>query len=254
MAGSGAIGKPGDITSPNHGSSRSTICGESGSAVATAWAQATSGPARPAPRRRTRCRRRRRHGSATPERHRADELPLDRAPVALGRRPPRGTSACPEPVVVEVGDDRCHGSRRRTSTAMLPYWPSVTPSMPSRAWAIIPSAGERRGNVGIAGQVVLAQRERGRVVGVAVGKTADPGRRAGAQDAVEAAARRGDAVPGAARRFGASTSAHRDPVRPRPSPVYCAGPPARAAGRHVSPRRGCRRRLASAGCRPCHVR
>ena len=34
---------------------------------------------------------------------------------------------------------------------MLPYWPSVTPAMPTTAWAIMPSAGERRGSVGIAG-------------------------------------------------------------------------------------------------------
>ena len=34
---------------------------------------------------------------------------------------------------------------------MLPYWPSVTPLIPTTAWAIIPSAGERRGRLGIAG-------------------------------------------------------------------------------------------------------
>ena len=44
------------------------------------------------------------------------------------------------------------GSRASTSTAMLPYWPSVTPAMPTSAWAIIASAGERRGRVGIAGR------------------------------------------------------------------------------------------------------
>ena len=36
MAGSGAIGKPGCISSPNHGSSSQTTCGESGRAAATA--------------------------------------------------------------------------------------------------------------------------------------------------------------------------------------------------------------------------
>ena len=34
---------------------------------------------------------------------------------------------------------------------MLPYWPAVTPLMPTTAWAIIPSAGHRRGSDGIAG-------------------------------------------------------------------------------------------------------
>ena len=36
------------------------------------------------------------------------------------------------------------------STAMLPYWPSVTPPIPTSAWAIMPSAGDRRGSVGMA--------------------------------------------------------------------------------------------------------
>ena len=36
IAGSGAIGKPGVNSSPNHGSSMTMICGERGNAVATA--------------------------------------------------------------------------------------------------------------------------------------------------------------------------------------------------------------------------
>ena len=34
---------------------------------------------------------------------------------------------------------------------MLPYCPAVTPLIPTTAWAIMPSAGQRRGSDGIAG-------------------------------------------------------------------------------------------------------
>ncbi len=39
-----------------------------------------------------------------------------------------------------------------TSTPIAPYWPREIPAIPTTAWAIIPSAGDRRGREGIAGR------------------------------------------------------------------------------------------------------
>ncbi len=43
------------------------------------------------------------------------------------------------------------GSKLPASKAMLPYWPTVIPANPTRPCGIIPSAGDRFGSVGIAG-------------------------------------------------------------------------------------------------------
>ena len=58
---------------------------------------------------------------------------------------------------------------------MLPYWPTVMPPMPTIAWTIIPSAGERRGSDGIAGSGIGVEAERRGLVGVAMRETADAG-------------------------------------------------------------------------------
>ncbi len=58
---------------------------------------------------------------------------------------------------------------------MLPYWPTVMPLMPTIACTIMPSAGERRGSVGIAGSAIARTGERRGLVGVAVREAADAG-------------------------------------------------------------------------------
>ena len=64
-----------------------------------------------------------------------------------------------------------YGSTAAGSTAMLPYCPAVTPLIPTTAWAIIPSAGHRRGSDGIAGTSYSAIAKR----------TASPAERCGSE-------------------------------------------------------------------------
>ena len=95
IAGSGAIGKPGCIRSPNHGSSSQTICGDAGRAQGDGVGQRRQ----VRPHGRARRREGDVDGHAGPgqrraERDRSDELPLDRAPQARGRRRRRGTCGC----------------------------------------------------------------------------------------------------------------------------------------------------------------
>ena len=73
---------------------------------------------------------------------------------------------------------------------MLPYWPSVTPAMPTTAWAIIPSAGERRGRVGMVGRSYSRRANAAASCDRAVRQAADAGGDARSAGARRAAARR----------------------------------------------------------------
>ena len=64
---------------------------------------------------------------------------------------------------------------------MLPYCPAVTPLIPTTAWAIMPSAGHRRGSDGIAGTSYSAMAKRTASPAERCGQRADAGRRARAQ-------------------------------------------------------------------------
>ena len=126
-----------------------TTWGHAGSASATAVQVAQVQAARPG-------RRRRRPRSARTPRHQrqaerdgAGELPLDRAPAAPGGLEERPPAA--EGVVVEVGGDGRSGSTRRRSTTRRAAVGHATPRTPTTPWAIMPSAGVRRGSVGMAG-------------------------------------------------------------------------------------------------------
>ena len=150
-AASGGRAKSGDIRSAIAGSSSTTSCGEPGSASATALPRAVT------------CERTDRAATSNaisagaPARSNAtpsvtgpanDHLTVEPAiPDAAAwsrkaRKPPKPSDARS----VTTG---ASGSRRSRSTAMAPYWPSVIPGVPTTAWAINDSAGDRRGRLGI---------------------------------------------------------------------------------------------------------
>ena len=191
MAGSGAIGKPGDITSPNHGSSRTTIWGESGSAVGTASARATrwartarTATAKAVP-------------TATPAR--VSDTPSVTGPTNChftGPRYPRAAATveerrhAEEAVVVEVRDDRSARVEAAHVDGDAAVLTERHPVDAEQGLGDHPLGRRAPGQRRERGQVVLAQCERGGIVGVAVGQAAD------ARSPRRGAARR----PGGARR------------------------------------------------------
>ena len=255
MAGSGAIGKPGLISSPNHGSSSQTICGDAGSARRHGGGDGGEvGAHGPRRRRRRRGRPARRRGSA---RRRAS--PGRRTATSPGRVRPRAAAVArnvrmpAEGVVAEVGGDRGVGievrRRRRRCCRTGRASRRRCRRAPGRSSPRPASGGAASGSPAAS---YFAQGEGGGVVDRAVGQAADAGGRTGAQAVAE---RR----HGARRDAGRRRLPHRQVLRPSssrssPAPDACpagAGlvlvllhrPPADGSHGHV-PRRHVRRSTA----------
>ena len=151
MAVSGGMGKPGSITPLNPGSSITTICGQPGSASAThcRTVRRCSRTARTATSK----------ASAGGAPRRASARPMVTGPTTChligpcrptaaarnARRPPNASWS-------RSSTTAASGSRRSTSTRTSPSSSMAMPRTPTRPWARIRSAGERRGSDGTAGR------------------------------------------------------------------------------------------------------
>ena len=154
MAASGGSGNDGSIISGSAGSSSTTIWVHSGSAAAIRWCSACTCP------RTARTATSNARWTGTPAR--MSVVPSVSGPTNCHLTGPVGrisdarsrNARNPENAAWSTFvSTSANGSTRRTSTARLPYCPSVTPRMPITACAIRPSAGERFGRLGIAGSV-----------------------------------------------------------------------------------------------------